>query len=65
MALGLAANYVPANDARVIAFTKIIGGGETTSVTFPASKLTKGGDYTFICTFPGHYVIMRGALKFG
>jgi azurin len=34
-------------------------------VTFPTAKLTKGGDYTYICTFPGHYVIMKGAFKFG
>lgn len=65
MAAGLAANYLPASDARVIAATKIIGGGETATVTFPVSKLTKGGDYTFFCSFPGHYVIMKGVLKFG
>jgi len=64
MSAGLAANYLPAGDARIIAATKIIGGGETTSVTFPTSKLTKGGDYTFFCSFPGHYAIMKGVLKF-
>jgi len=31
MAAGLAANYVKPADPRVIAFTKIIGGGENTS----------------------------------
>ena len=64
MAAGLAANYLPAGDARVIAATKIIGGGEKTEITFPASKLSKGGDYKFFCSFPGHYVIMQGVLKY-
>lgn len=61
---GLAKNYVPENDKRVLAFTKVIGGGQTTSVKFPTSKLAKGGDYTFFCSFPGHYGLMRGKLIF-
>ena len=51
--------------AHVIASTKIIGGGQSTTVTFSTAKLTKGGDYTYMCTFPGHYVIMKGVFKFG
>ena len=58
-------DYVAPKDARVIAHTKVIGGGESTSVKFPASKLTKGGDYTFFCSFPGHHSIMRGKLIYG
>lgn len=65
MAAGLANDYVKKGDARVIAFTKIIGGGQTTSVTFPASKLKAGEAYTFFCTFPGHSSIMKGTFKFG
>ncbi|HTB67347.1 MAG TPA: azurin [Steroidobacteraceae bacterium] len=65
MSAGLANNYLTPNDPRVIASTKTIGGGQSASVTFPTSKLTKGGDYTFMCTFPGHYVIMKGIFKFG
>ena len=65
MAAGLANSYLVPNDPHVIASTKTIGGGQSTSVTFPTSKLTKGGDYTFLCSFPGHYVIMKGILKFG
>ena len=65
MSAGLANNYMTPNDPRVIASTKIIGGGQSTSVTFPTSKLTKGGAYSYICTFPGHYVIMKGVFKFG
>ena len=38
----------------------MIGGGEETSVTFDISGLEPGGDYTFFCSFPGHYVLMNG-----
>ena len=57
---GAAANYVPAGDARVLASTKMIGGGETTSTSIPGNKLKAGGDYTFFCSFPGHSALMRG-----
>jgi azurin len=53
-------NYVPAGDARVLASTSVIGGGEQTSVTFDISGLTAGGDYTYFCSFPGHFVLMNG-----
>ncbi|MBT6073693.1 MAG: azurin, partial [Gammaproteobacteria bacterium] len=36
------------------------GGGAETSVTFSGDLLTAGGDYTFFCSFPGHYAIMKG-----
>ncbi len=47
---GLAHDYVLPGDKRVLAHTKVIGGGETTSVTFPSSVLVKGGDYGYLCT---------------
>ena len=53
-------NYLPEGDARVIAATDTIGGGEETSVTFDISGLEAGGDYTFFCTFPAHHVLMNG-----
>jgi azurin len=62
MKAGLAADYVQSGDARVIAHTKIIGGGETTTATFPGNKLTPGAAYTFYCSFPGHWAIMKGEL---
>ncbi len=62
---GPANQYVPKDDARVIAATKLVGGGETTTVKFSTSKLTKGGDYTFFCSFPGHWSLMKGKLVFG
>ena len=55
--------YVPEGDARIIAATEMVGGGESTSITFPGNKLTAGGDYTFFCSFPGHSGIMRGKVE--
>lgn len=60
---GLDNNYLKAGDARVIASTKVIGGGENTSVSFPVDKLSKTGSYTFFCSFPGHIALMKGTLK--
>lgn len=62
---GLANNYVVPGDKRVLAHTKVVGAGESTSVTFPASILVKGGDYRYLCTFPGHFALMHGVFKFG
>ena len=63
IAAGAAAGYVKAGDARVIAHTKLIGGGETTSVSFPVSKIQSGGPYEFFCTFPGHSSVMKGTIS--
>jgi azurin len=65
MGAGLASDYVPPGDKRVLAHTKVVGGGQTTSVTFSTAALKAGGDYTFLCTFPGHNALMRGKFKFG
>ena len=46
-------------------FTDMVGGGQSTSVTFSTSSLEQGGDYTFFCSFPGHSALMRGSLNFG
>ena len=63
IAAGLDKNYVKPADARVIAHTKIIGGGESTSTSFEATKLKAGESYTWFCSFPGHSGIMKGTLK--
>jgi azurin len=62
---GLPNNYLPKDDARVLASTKIVGGGESTSVKFSTAKLQKGGDYSFFCSFPGHWALMHGKFVFG
>jgi len=65
MGAGLANNYVTAGDKRVLANTKVVGGGQSASVTFSTSALKAGGDYSYLCTFPGHNALMRGKFKFG
>ncbi|MGV8940493.1 MAG: azurin [Lysobacter sp.] len=62
MKAGADANYVKAGDPRVIAASKLIGGGESTTVTIPVAKLKAGEAYTYFCSFPGHAGIMRGSL---
>ena len=61
MDAGIDNGFLP-EDGRIIAKTAMIGGGETTSVSFEAAKLESGKEYTFFCSFPGHYGIMRGKL---
>ncbi|MEL6719483.1 MAG: azurin, partial [Bacteroidota bacterium] len=49
--------YIPEGDENIIAYTEMIGGGESTSVTFEAPEK---GVYDFLCSFPGHYGLMNG-----
>lgn len=51
------ANDWIANEDQIIAHTKMIGGGETTKITFTAPA---AGTYDFICSFPGHSGLMKG-----
>lgn len=61
MSEGVDNNYLKAGDERVLAYTKLIGGGESTSVTFSLDGLSGDESYTFFCSFPGHTSIMRGS----
>ena len=62
---GAAGGYLKADDPRVIAATAIIGGGDSTSVTFATAGLNAGDAYSFFCTVMSHSVVMKGtfALK--
>lgn len=51
-------DYIPASMQQyVIAHTRIIGGGESDVIEFAAPPK---GVYDFICSFPGHYGMMKG-----
>lgn len=63
VAAGAANDYVKPGDARVIAHTKLVGGGESTSLSFDASKIKSGGPFAFFCSFPGHVAMMKGSLS--
>lgn len=60
---GLSGNFLPADDERVIAATPVIGGGNSTSVTFSLDELDRDADYTFFCSFPGHWAVMNGPFE--
>ena len=52
----------PEMESKVLAHTKLLGPGESDTITFVAPK--EPGDYVYICSFPGHYAIgMKGVLK--
>ena len=65
MGAGLANDYLKKADARVIAHTKVVGGGQSATVKFATSALKKGEAYSFFCSFPGHSTMMKGTFKFG
>ena len=65
MKAGADNDYLVADDARIIAHTALIGGGESDSITFSLEGLEAGGDYTFFCSFPGHWAIMKGKFVIG
>ena len=48
--------YIPEGDYE-IAYTKMLGGGESDTITFDAPE---PGTYVFICSFPGHCQLMMG-----
>lgn len=49
--------YIPKDSSDIIAHTDLIGGGQTTSIEF---DVPDAGTYEFLCSFPGHYTMMRG-----
>ncbi|MAO66283.1 MAG: azurin [Balneola sp.] len=50
-------DYLPKDSDQVLAATKLIGGGQETTIEFTAPE---AGTYDFICSFPGHYAMMKG-----
>ena len=60
MAAGADKEYVPEDEA-VLAATALAGPGETVEVTFTAPSTP--GEYPYICTFAGHYMMMKGVMK--
>lgn len=50
-------DYIPEDTNDIIVHTKMIGGGQQTSIEFDAPEK---GTYEFICSFPGHVALMNG-----
>jgi azurin len=64
MSAGVANNYQRPGDKRIIASTKIIGGGESATVRFSLGLLDPTESYTYFCSAPGHASIMKGRLVY-
>lgn len=54
-----ARQYVPQSDD-VLAYTDVVSAGGETSVFFRAPEAP--GRYPFLCSFPGHWMVMNGVL---
>ena len=54
-----ARQYVPKTE-RVLAFTDIVASGERQTIYLTAPETP--GRYPFLCTFPGHWMVMNGEL---
>jgi hypothetical protein len=56
---GEKAGYIDINDPDMLVHTPLAKPGETSDVTFTAPE---PGTYPYICTVPGHYLMMKGVL---
>ncbi|NNJ11481.1 auracyanin [Chloroflexales bacterium ZM16-3] len=52
-------NYLPTDPANIIANTPLSNAGQTVETSFTAPA---PGTYTYFCTVPGHYPLMKGTL---
>jgi len=62
MSHGIENGFIP--DMEEVLFKSImIGGGQETTFELDLNVFNRGGDYMFICSFPGHFALMQGKLK--
>src|SRR6185503_13829286 len=52
-------HYVPKSED-VLVYTDIVPAGETFAIYFQAPE--QKGRYPYLCTFPGHWMVMNGEL---
>jgi azurin len=52
--------YLPDDQSLILAHTKMLGPGESDTIEFDAP--TTPGEYWYVCTFPGHFALMKGKL---
>lgn len=53
-------HYIP-QSGKVLFYTGLLQPGKAETIYFTVPD--KPGDYPFVCTYPGHYLVMRGILK--
>ncbi|MEK7434730.1 MAG: plastocyanin/azurin family copper-binding protein [Cyanobacteriota bacterium] len=59
IAKGEGQSYVNKSNKKILAMTKLADPGKTVKVMF---KAPKKGSYDFVCTSPGHNMLMKGKL---
>lgn len=58
---GMAKSYIPeAAKPDILANTKLVQPNQSETIEFAAPA--EAGDYPYICTFPGHWMLMRGVM---
>ncbi|MDZ4405327.1 plastocyanin/azurin family copper-binding protein [Prosthecobacter sp.] len=58
---GMAKSYIPeAAKPDILANTKLVQPNSSETIEFTAPA--EAGDYPYICTFPGHWMLMRGVM---
>ena len=58
---GMAKSYIPdAAKPDIVVNTKLVMPNQSETIEFTAPA--EAGDYPYMCTFPGHWLLMRGVL---
>jgi azurin len=58
---GMAKSYIPeAAKPDLLANTKLVQPNQTETIEFTAPA--EAGDYPYMCTFPGHWLLMKGVM---
>ncbi|MCB1204671.1 MAG: HEAT repeat domain-containing protein, partial [Verrucomicrobiae bacterium] len=56
---GLSRNFIPESD-KILHHTKLVDPGSSETLRFTAPK--EPGTYPYLCTFPGHWILMKGEM---
>ena len=56
---GMKKDFIPPTD-KILWHTKLLNPNTAETLRFKAPK--EPGDYPYVCTFPGHWVIMHGVM---
>jgi azurin len=56
---GLAKGFIPESD-QILHHTKLLDSGKSETLRFEAPETP--GTYPFLCTFPGHWILMKGEM---
>ena len=62
MSHGIEKGFMPEME-EVLFKSKMIGGGEETTLELDPNVFNSEKEYIFICSFPGHFALMKGKLN--